>query len=127
MKTRYAYVCMVSSYLVTLLILLFSTFASAPEGEMDTWLYLLSGLGIWLFKILPLLLFIPGLIARKHSTSAWLSYMTMLYFVLAVLLAFTRGAEGWGWALTITTLVMFIASMLFTRWRKADLKQAENA
>ncbi|WP_430462943.1 DUF2069 domain-containing protein [Thalassolituus sp. LLYu03] len=125
MKTRYAYLCMVSSYLITLLILLLSTYAAAPSPDMPLWLYLLSGAGIWLFKILPLLLFVPGLIQRKHSTSAWLSYMTMLYFVLAVLLAFTPGASGWGWAMTISTLVMFLSSMLYTRWRKADLKQAD--
>lgn len=123
MKTHYAYLCMVSSYLITMLILLLSTFAAAPEHDMETWLYLLSGTGIWLFKILPLLLFVPGLITRRHSTSAWLSYMSMLYFVLAVLLAFTPNASGWGWAMTISTLVLFLSSMLFTRWRKADLAQ----
>lgn len=123
MKTEKAYIATLSSYLITLLILLVSTFASAPDNDMELWLYLASGIGIWLFKILPLLLFIPGLIKRKHSTTAWLSYMSMLYFVLAILLAFTPGANVWGWAMAASTMVLFIATMLYTRWRKADLKE----
>jgi len=125
MKTQQAFIATVSSYLVTLLILLISTFASAPEADMPLWLYVASGIGIWLFKILPLLLFVPGLIARKHSTTAWLSYMSMLYFVLAILLAYTPGASLWGWAMALSTMVLFLASMLYTRWRKADLKQQD--
>lgn len=125
MKTRYAYLGMVSGYLITLLILLLSTFASAPDTITEPWLYWLSGIGIWLFKILPLLLFVPGLLARRHSTSAWLSYVAMLYFVLAVLLTFTPDASRWGWAMSISTLVMFLSSMFYTRWRKADLRLTE--
>lgn len=121
MKTRYAYAGMTASYLITLLILLLSTFASAPDTIAEPWLFWLSGIGIWLFKILPLLLFIPGLIDRRHSTSAWLSYIAMLYFVLAVLLTFTPDASLWGWAMSVSTLVMFLTSMFYTRWRKADL------
>lgn len=123
MKTRYAYLCMTSSYSLTLLILLLQTLLNPPqETQTAAALLWLSGVGIWLFKVLPLLLFIPGLIQRRHSTSAWLSYVSMLYFVLGVLLTFTPGASGWGWGLSVTTLVLFLSSMLYTRWRKADLR-----
>ena len=123
--TRVAYRIMVASYLAALLTLLVSTYASAPETIDSPWLYVLSGLGIWLFKILPLLLFVPGLISRKHSTSAWLSYMSMLYFVLGVLLAFTPGAALWGWLLTISAFLLFLASMLYTCWAKADAARSQ--
>ena len=119
--TRTAYRLMVLCYLAAVLTLLFSTYASAPDDIESGLLYVLSGLGIWLFKILPLLLFVPGLIKRKHSTSAWLSYMSMLYFVLGVLLAFTPGAALWGWLLTVSSFLMFLSSMLYTRWAKADI------
>jgi len=126
-NTSYAFSLMLSSYLVTLGVLLASTFSSPPETIESTLMFILSGLGIWLFKALPLLLFIPGLIQRSHKAAAWLSYMSMLYFILAVLLAFTPGASGWGWAMVLSSLIMFISSMMFTRWKKADEKaQNEN-
>ena len=125
-NTSYAYSLMLSSYIVTLLILLLSTFSNPPENIDSTPMFILTGVGIWLFKILPLLLFIPGLIKRLHKAAAWLSYVSMLYFILAVLLAFTPGASGWGWGMVFSSLIMFISSMMFTRWKKADEKQVSD-
>lgn len=121
-NTRYAYSMMLSSYLAIIIILLLSTFSNPPQNIESTFSLVLTGIGIWLFKVLPLLLFIPGLIKRSHKSAAWLSYMSMLYFILAVLLAFTPGASGWGWGLVLVSLIVFISSMLFTRWKKTDEK-----
>lgn len=124
MNTQRAYWTMIGSYLALMLILLAQTFSNVPQA-LDLNALQLFGLGliIWLVKILPLLLFIPGLIKRRHSTSAWLSYMSMLYLVLGVLLTFTQGASSYGWSMSIATLVLFLSSMLYTRWHKADLRK----
>lgn len=119
-NTLTAYAMMLSSYLVTVVILLAETFSDAPENIDSGLIFLASGLGIWLFKILPLLLFVPGFFSRSHKSAAWLSYVSMLYFILAVLLAFTPGASLWGWGMVFSTIALFISSMLFTRWKKAD-------
>ena len=119
-NTLTAYAMMLSSYLVTVVILLAETFSDAPESIDSGLIFLASGVGIWLFKILPLLLFVPGFFSRSHKSAAWLSYVSMLYFILAVLLAFTPGASLWGWGMVFSTIVLFISSMLFTRWKKAD-------
>lgn len=119
-NTLTAYAMMLSSYLVTVVILLAETFSDAPESIDSGLIFLASGLGIWLFKILPLLLFVPGFFSRSHKSAAWLSYVSMLYFILAVLLAFTPGASLWGWGMVFSTIALFISSMLFTRWKKAD-------
>ncbi|WP_419810993.1 DUF2069 domain-containing protein [Bacterioplanoides sp.] len=119
-NTLTAYAMMLSSYLVTVVILLAETFSDAPESIDSGLIFLASGLGIWLFKILPLLLFVPGFFSRSHKSAAWLSYVSMLYFILAVLLAFTPGASLWGWSMVFSTIALFISSMLFTRWKKAD-------
>ena len=50
---------------------------------------------------------------------------SMLYFVLGVLLAFTPGAALWGWLLTISAFLLFLASMLYTRWAKADAARSQ--
>ncbi|WP_420591337.1 DUF2069 domain-containing protein [Bacterioplanoides sp.] len=123
-NTSYAYSVMLSSYLAIITILLLSTFSNPPQNIESTLMFVLTGTGIWLFKILPLMLFIPGLIKRAHKSAAWLSYMSMLYFILAVLLAFTPGASGWGWGLVLASMILFISSMLFTRWKKADENNA---
>lgn len=121
MKTTIAYVTMATTYVLILLILLAQTLANAPQdSDSGTALLWLSGVGIWLFKILPLLILIPGLIEKRHRTATWLSFMSMFYFILGVLLAFTPGGSLWGWLLSIGTLLLFLSSMLYTRWKKAE-------
>lgn len=121
MKTKIAYISMTVTYVLTLLILLLQTFAHPPENsDASATLLLLSGVIIWLFKILPLLFVIPGLIQKRQRTGSWLSFLSMLYFIFGVLLTFTSGAGLWGWLLSITSLVLFLSSMLYTRWKKAE-------
>jgi len=117
-KANKAWTILVSSYVGLLLVLLLHTFSNKPDALTDLVMTVLAGLGMWLFKVLPLLLFIPGLIKRSHKAASWLAYMIMLYFVLAVLLVFSPGSSIWGWLMVVTTLLIFISSMMFTRWKK---------
>ena len=117
-KAKLAFKVLVGSYIGLLLTLLLSTLANPPQDVEPGPMLWLAGLGIALFKCLPLLLFVPGLIARSHKTASWMAYMIQLYFVLAVMLVFTPGSSGWGWLMTALTLVIFISAMLFTRWQK---------
>lgn len=121
MKTTVAFRIMATSFVLILLILLAQTLGNAPkDSDSSTALLWLSGLGIWLFKIMPFIILIPGLIQKRHRTATWLSFMSMFYFILGVLLAFTPGGSLWGWLLSISTLVLFFSSMLYTRWKKAE-------
>jgi len=108
------------SYLGLIIILLCSTFASGGEHTEGT--SIAAPILIWLFKCLPLLIFIPGLMSGSHKTASWLSYITMIYFVLAVLLMFTSGSDIWGRLMPLATLVLFTATMLYTRWKKEEEK-----
>ncbi len=108
------------SYLGLIIILLCSTFASGGEHTEGT--SIAAPILIWLFKCLPLLIFIPGLMSGSHKTASWLSYITMIYFVLAVLLMFTSGSDIWGRLMPLVTLVLFTATMLYTRWKKEEEK-----
>ena len=121
MKTTVVFRIMATSFVLILLILLAQTLNNAPkDSDSSTALLWLSGLGIWLFKIMPFIILIPGLIQKRHRTATWLSFMSMFYFILGVLLAFTPGGSLWGWLLSISTLVLFFSSMLYTRWKKAE-------
>lgn len=121
MKTALAYRVMSTAFVLILLILLAQTLSNAPQdSDSSSTLLWVSGLGLWLFKILPFIILIPGLIQKRHRTATWLSFMSMFYFILGVLLAFTPGGSLWGWLLSISTLVLFFSSMLYTRWKKAE-------
>lgn len=119
-KVKTARWIMLGSYIALLLLLVLQTLLNPPAteslGTLQLWA---AGFILALFKILPLLLFVRGLSAGRHTTAAWLAYMAMLYFVFGVLLTFTPGASGWGWGVSISSLVLVIAAMLYTRWKKA--------
>lgn len=109
-----------TSYIGLILILLASTLASGGEHTEGT--SIAAPIILWIFKCLPLLIFIPGLISGSHKTASWLSYVTMIYFVLAVLLMFTSGSDIWGRLMPLATLILFTATMLYTRWKKEEEK-----
>jgi uncharacterized membrane protein len=113
-------IILLSSYIGLIIILLASTLASGGEHTEGT--SIAAPIVLWLFKCLPLLIFIPGLISGSHKTASWLSYVTMIYFVLAILLMFTAGADIWGTLMPLTTLILFIAAMLYVRWKKEEEK-----
>lgn len=116
MKLKVSYWTMIASYLILLVTLLAQTYSHAPEAG-QWW----QGLIIWLFKILPLLLVVRGLFQHRHTSATWLSFLSMLYFIFGVLLVFTRGAEFYGWIMSADTLVLFMASMMYTRWKKEKI------
>ncbi len=119
-KLRISRITLLASYLGLILVLLASTLASGGEHTEGT--SIAAPIILWLFKCLPLLIFIPGLIKGSHKTASWLSYVTMIYFVLAILLMFTAGSDIWGRLMPLTTLILFTAAMLYTRWKKEEEK-----
>lgn len=116
-KTHKVYGLMVLSVVAVVITLLGQTFAHTPStiSGMD---FITAGGLLWLFKISPFLLLIRGLIQKRHTTSAWLSFLSMLYFIFGVLLVFTPGGNLFGWLLSAASLLMFLASMMYTRWKK---------
>lgn len=112
-KLKNTYALLVLSYSALLLILLAQTFSHAPE-DSQWW----QGVILWLFKILPLLFVLKGLLEKRHRSATWLSFLSMLYFIFGVLLIFTRGAELYGWLMSADTLVLYTVSMLYTRWKR---------
>lgn len=77
---------------------------------------------IWAFLSLPLFIFIPGLIKASHRSASWLSYVTMIYFIASILVFFTPRGELWGGLMVLTSITLFIATMLYTRWKKEEEK-----
>lgn len=81
---------------------------------------------VWAARILPLLMFVPGMIKDSLRSYIWLCFVSLLYFVGAVLKLFAIPGD----ALAVTSLVsvvsLFLSAMLYVRWRAQELKGIES-
>lgn len=118
-KVKQAKAVTIAAYLVLLLSLGWSTFAGAPSSDEIAGNWLLTGLFLWTIKSIPLLIFIPFLIKDTERVYGWLSYVSMLYFILAILLAFTPQSRIVGAIATLASTVLFVGCLLVIRWGKA--------
>ena len=74
-----------------------------------------SGIKLWLVKIFPLLIFIPGFIKKKYRTYSWLCFGILPYFIWIVPLVMGRGSWS-DWVMTVLIVILFVASMMTSRW-----------
>lgn len=77
---------------------------------------------IWVFKLLPLLIFLPGMMRGRLRTYLWLCFVSLGYFLSLV----ERQFADPGSLLTAVGLVavtlLFCSAMLYVRWRARYLK-----
>ena len=74
-----------------------------------------SSIKLWLVKIFPLIIFIPGFVLKKYRTYSWLCFAILPYFIWLTPLVMGRG--DWSdWAMVVLTVTLFIASMMTSRW-----------
>lgn len=74
-----------------------------------------GGVKLWLIKICPLLIFIPGFIKKKYRTYSWLCFAVLPYFIWITPLVMGRGSWG-DWAMTLLIVTIFSAAMMTSRW-----------
>lgn len=74
-----------------------------------------SSFKLWLVKIFPLLIFLPGFIKQKYRTYSWLCFGILPYFIWMTPLVMGRGNLS-DWTMTILIVVLFISSMMTSRW-----------
>jgi len=72
-----------------------------------------AAVAVWVFQTAPLLIFIPGLYARHLRTYAWLSFVSLLYFIPSVLTAFRPDALYYGLFLSLLSTVLFSALVAY--------------
>jgi len=69
----------------------------------------------WLVQVIPLLIFIPGLIRNTHRTYSWLCFVVLIYFVAIIPILMGRG--WWSdWFITLLTTSLFLSAMMTSRW-----------
>lgn len=78
---------------------------------------------IWLVRLLPLLVFIPGMLADRLRSYIWLCFVCLMYFMSAVLRIFAQPQDPVTIIGLIAIVTLFISAMLYVRWRAQQLKR----
>jgi uncharacterized membrane protein len=76
---------------------------------------------LWLFRLLPLLIFLPGLRRNILRTYAWLSFVVLMYFTHAVVTAFVPGELFYGLVYSFLCVALFCALLTYIRMAKKHL------
>ena len=77
---------------------------------------------IWLLKLLPLLLFLPGMLNDNLRSFIWLCFVCLGYFLILVQRVFAQPDSLLVIGGLIAVVILFIAAMLYVRWRARELR-----
>lgn len=79
---------------------------------------------LWVGKLLPLLLFLPGMLRDRLRSYIWLCFVSLLYFIALVERLFARPGDSLALVGLVAVILLFISAMMYSRWRSRELKQA---
>jgi uncharacterized membrane protein len=88
---------------------------------VDAWLHQLPWI-LWLGKLLPLLLFLPGMLRDRLRSYIWLCFVSLLYFIALVERLFALPGNALAITGTVAVVTLFVAAMLYVRWRARELR-----
>lgn len=88
---------------------------------VDAWIHAAPWF-IWLLKLLPLLLFLPGMRKDKLRSYIWLCFVCLGYFLLLVQRIFAQPDSLVVIGGLVAVVVLFIAAMMYVRWRARELR-----
>lgn len=108
------------SYLAIIGFLILNSFQITKDGAPLHVIALLA-----FMPVLPLLLFAPGIWIRRPRSHAWLCFVSLLYFMYGVDQSFLPEHQIVGLGLSVSSIILFVAAMMFSRWESLRLK-AEN-
>lgn len=104
--------------------LCFSSYAVlGAQQALDAWLGGAPWI-VWLAIILPLLLFLPGMLRDRARSFIWLCFVSLLYFMRLVLDLFEAPASPLYWTGMLAVVCLFCSAMFYVRWRAQSLRAA---
>ena len=77
---------------------------------------------VWLAFLLPLVIFIPGMLRDNPRTFIWLCFVSLLYFMRLVVAIFARPDDALAVIGLIAVVVLFCAAMMHVRWRAREIR-----
>jgi uncharacterized membrane protein len=69
-----------------------------------------------LVQVLPLALFIPGMVAKHYRTYSWLCFVVLFYFIVGVTNVMSPLADIYSWIMLVASVLLFNAAMMTSRW-----------
>jgi len=94
----------------------------AQQG-LDLWLRHAPWV-IWVALLLPLLLFVPGVLRDRPRSFIWLCFVSLLYFMRLVTDLFASPGSPLHWLGMLAVILLFCSAMMYVRWRAQDLRAA---
>ncbi|CEA02317.1 hypothetical protein BN1049_00717 [Pseudomonas saudimassiliensis] len=82
---------------------------------------------IGVFMLIPLLIFLPGIISGNPRVHAWLCFAINLYFAYGVLACLQPERQLYGAVLVGTSVTYFIAALGYVRWSFQAMRVRSNA
>lgn len=82
---------------------------------------------LWTVLIVPclsLLIFVPGMVKNRPRSFDWLCFVILIHFIVGVTNSMSPVAAWNDYLQTLLTVVLFISSMMTSRWLKAAQRQA---
>ena len=110
-KVKYSHITALFSYLLLLILMVASTLLSTLPPEASRTFMLAV-------KIVPLLIFLPGLLKGYLRAHIWLCFVVLFYFTRAIVNAFLTEGAILETIITATTVILFNASMMNVYWQK---------
>ena len=91
---------------------------------VDAWQQQLPWI-IWLGKLLPLLIFLPGLLRDRLRSYIWLCFVSLLYFIALVERLFAVPGSALAVTGMVAVVTLFVAAMMYVRWRARELRPVD--
>lgn len=79
---------------------------------------------VWLIRILPLVLFMPGVARDNLRAVIWLCFVLLFYFISAVELVFAQPSDPVAVVGIVAVVALFVVATLYIRFRGRELKAA---
>ncbi|MDE0930346.1 MAG: DUF2069 domain-containing protein [Halioglobus sp.] len=77
---------------------------------------------IWVLKVLPLLIFVPGMLKDNLRSYIWLCFVCLGYFMILVQRIFAQPDSLMVVTGLVAVVILFTVAMLYVRWRARDLR-----
>jgi uncharacterized membrane protein len=91
------------------------------QQSADAWVHQAPWF-IWMLKVLPLLMFLPGMLNDNLRSFIWLCFVCLGYFLILVQRVFAQPDNLLVIGGLFAVVVLFIAAMLYVRWRARELR-----
>lgn len=96
------------------------------QQAMEMWLGQAPWI-IWLAVMLPLIIFLPGLLQDNLRSFIWLCFVSLLYFMRLVVSLFEDPRDVLAIVGMVAVCTLFCSAMMYVRWRAKELRQAAEA